>query len=64
MKRYWVFAGWDYYPLGGFNDFDSDYDCLETAKVRGEFLIKEKKFGYEKDWYQILDTNSGDIIKC
>lgn len=26
MKRFWLFAGDTYYPLGGMNDFKADFD--------------------------------------
>ena len=52
MKRFLVFSGTDYYPGGGVEDFDTDFDTLEYAKM---FQIDS---GHE--WANILDTKTGD----
>lgn len=31
MKRFLVFAGSEYYPCGGWEDFVGDYDTVEEA---------------------------------
>ncbi len=31
LKRYLVFSGPNYYPAGGWDDFDADFDTLEEA---------------------------------
>lgn len=46
MKRFLVFAGDCYYPEGGMNDFQGDFDTLEEARSF-ESKIKEK---FESDW--------------
>lgn len=51
MKRYLVFTGGVYYPLGGWDDFQGDYDTLEEAKAR----VKER---HRNDWAQIIDTTT------
>ncbi len=55
MKRYLLFSGDEYYPLGGWNDFKGSFDTLEEAKE-----AKEKLSGH--DWYQIVDTKHGITI--
>lgn len=32
IKRYWVFAYYDYYPSGGMGDFRQSFDDLDEAK--------------------------------
>jgi len=46
MKRFLVFAGDCYYPEGGMNDFQEDFDTLEEAR---DFEAKIKK-KLESDW--------------
>jgi hypothetical protein len=41
MKRFLVFAGYCYYPDGGMDDFQEDFDTLEEARSF-EAKIKEK----------------------
>ena len=59
MKRYMVFAGDTYYPLGGFKDFQSDFDILENAVI----FAKEKLGGIDFiDWIHIVDTADSSSI--
>lgn len=50
MKRYWLFAGDNYYPAGGMSDlvgmFDTLTDCIENFPKR-------------HDWWHIFDTKTG-----
>ncbi len=59
MKRYLLFQGDDYYPLGGAKDFCSSYDTLEAAKAEGEHLIGAKP---EWRWYHVVDANTMLIV--
>ena len=59
MKRFLVFAGDAYYPEGGMNDFQEDFDTLEEARSF-EAKIKEK---WESDleyfkWSAIWDSET------
>lgn len=50
--KYWLFAGDQYYPSGGMEDFiDSDNDC-EKLKTTGSFY----------HWAHILDVSARKII--
>jgi alkanesulfonate monooxygenase SsuD/methylene tetrahydromethanopterin reductase-like flavin-dependent oxidoreductase (luciferase family) len=53
-KRYWLFAGDDYYPGGGLDDFVGSFDRIIDTLAR----LSEDRF----DWYHILDTHTGDIF--
>jgi hypothetical protein len=49
MKRFWLFAGEDYYPRGGMEDFIGDFDSLDEAKA--VFVVKLREEPY-------IDTNT------
>ena len=49
MKRYFLFAGDHYYPGGGMEDFEGDFDTFGEAKAKGE------KPDY--DWWHVWDTH-------
>lgn len=55
MKRYLLFSGDDYYPCGGWDDFEGDFDTLE------ESLKLTKK--HSDDWCHVVDTVTMKIIK-
>lgn len=52
MKRYLLFAGDDYYPGGGWDDFMGSFDTIEECQAFGT----DTKRGF--DWYQIVDTTT------
>ncbi len=55
MKRYALFAGDQYYPSGGWDDFIGTYDSVEDA------LEAEAK-RTRHDWYQIVDLTTGEQV--
>lgn len=61
MKRFLLFAGHNYYPSGGWNDFRSDHETAETADEVGHDLISRcVSFGSPAyDWYEVVDTETG-----
>ena len=57
MKRYLLFAGGQYYPAGGMNDFRGSFDTFDDAK---DFILnKITSDGYEYDWGHVLDKEEG-----
>lgn len=59
LKRYWVFW-WDvYYPSGGWNDFISDHDTEEEAK-----LVLDSALNAPNRYREglVLDSQTGDIV--
>jgi hypothetical protein len=52
MKRFLVFAGDAYYPEGGMNDFQEDFDTLEEAR---SFEAKIKEEFKSMEWIKCLD---------
>lgn len=58
MRRYLLFGGADYYPLGGWNDFVGSYNTYEEA-------YEHKKLGRSQgyEWTHIVDTNIGEMVQ-
>jgi hypothetical protein len=53
--RYALFAGDQYYPSGGWEDFIGAYDSIEAARERAQ---RER---YE--WFHIVDLASAQIVE-
>jgi hypothetical protein len=54
MKRYLVFAGSNYYPVGGWEDFKCDHDTLEAATAAA--------WAAGEDWQHVVDLEEGKQI--
>ena len=52
-ERYLLFVGDFFYPAGGFSDFVGSYKSIESAE----------RYGCGSDWYQIVDSESYEIVK-
>jgi len=59
IKRFLLFAGNDYYPEGGANDFKGSYDSIEDA-VKAH---NPKEFEYDGGWANIFDLENEKIVK-
>lgn len=66
LKRFLLFAEEDYYPKGGWLDFQGSFDTLEEAIALGERGINEQEVTSESDpswnWFQIVDSQTGQIV--
>ncbi len=58
MKRYLLFAGDYYYPVGGMEDFIGDFSTIERAKNKGVELIKNNK----ADWAHVYDALNMEMV--
>ena len=61
MKRYLLFAGMDYYPSGGWDDYLGDFitisECLSHLK-------EEKNRCWDPlEWHHIVDTKTMKIVE-
>lgn len=56
MKRFLLFSGCEYYPAGGMDDFNDDFDDLEDAVNAAEAIILDKN-NYSP-WVHVYDTES------
>jgi hypothetical protein len=55
MKKFLLFGGYNYYPLGGWSDFLSSSDTIEE--------VQKKLNNFSGDWWHIVDTSTGKIVK-
>jgi len=55
-KPFALFAGFNYYPMGGWGDFQGVFDSIEEA-VRAE-SAKEGLAGLSWDWSHIIDLRT------
>lgn len=61
MKRYLLFSGQCYYPSGGIDDFNGDFDSFEEAKSEYETL-KSNKNVWCREWAHVWDSESKQKI--
>jgi hypothetical protein len=54
-KRYLLFYGRQYYPLGGWEDFITSFDEVSDALT---YLGTHSNF----DWFQVVDADTGKIV--
>ncbi len=65
-KRFWLFAGHNYYPGGGAKDFISSFDSLDEAVKYAKDNAKtiSERVSYEDYiWYNVLDIETGKIAE-
>lgn len=55
MKKYIVFGTDQYYPMGGLDDIEGDFDSLEKAR---ECVSKGSH-----DWYSIIDRDTWEEVQ-
>jgi hypothetical protein len=55
MKRFLLFAGPEYYPYGGWEDFKGDFALEEEAKLEAQRLCAIEECLY---WWHIVDTQN------
>ncbi len=60
MKRYLVFCYEQYYPGGGWCDFQGSYDTLEEAKLAGPTQIVDSTIGEVIYGERPYDENATD----
>lgn len=59
MKRFLLFDGSTYYPVGGFCDFVNDFDSEDEAKAAAHKRCEGGRIWEVPDWHQIVDTAEG-----
>ena len=57
MNNYLLFAGDNYYPSGGWEDFIGSFSTQEEAQDVGADKIED-----EFNWYHVVDLSSGNIV--
>ena len=58
MKRFLLFAGDEYEPMGGWGDFVNDFSLLEDAISQSKIELK-KIFN---DWVHVVDTQTKEVV--
>lgn len=58
MKRYLVFSHHEFYPQGGWLDFDSSHDNLEEAKKIAEAKVRNPDY----DVAYVVDSQEGKFV--
>jgi hypothetical protein len=64
-KRYLLFAGFNYYPCGGWDDFIGSFDTQEEATKAGVSRKAniERYAGGCADWFQVVDSHTGEKVE-
>jgi hypothetical protein len=55
MKRFLLFAGDEYYPAGGWEDFIESFSTVNGALAEAATL--------EADWFHIVDLTTGEMVE-
>ena len=58
MKQFLFFAGNQFYPYGGWNDFKASFDTAEQAHDEWIKSTTEKVY----DWAHVVDLKSGEEV--
>ena len=56
MKRFLIFAGDTYYPIGGWKDFRGSADTIDEA---ADMVYKIDGM---VDWFHVVDSQTGRVI--
>ncbi len=62
MKQFLLFAGDQYYPSGGWSDFQGDFDSVDAAKAHLPLVQEVQRL--RSPWWQIVDTKTFSIVAC
>jgi hypothetical protein len=57
MKQFLLFAGYNYYPTGGWYDFQGSYATLEEAREAAASWPRAKD-----NWWHIIDNQTGENV--
>lgn len=60
MERFLVFAGYRYYPRGGYDDYQDGFETLDEAKEYCGRLLRD----HGRDWAHVLDIQTGDMYRA
>lgn len=62
MKRYALFAGHEYYPVGGWHDFQGTFDTIEEAKeaARPQRIPGQPTSSW--DWWHVIDLTTCEEV--
>ena len=56
MERYALFCGMNYYPSGGWGDFEQSFGSVEESE---DYILNMSS---KPDWWQIIDLTTGKEV--
>jgi hypothetical protein len=62
MKNYLVFLGEVYYPYGGMEDFNGDFNTLDKAKQHIEDWLNSMPYSKTDYWYHVYSIEDKAIV--
>lgn len=69
MKRFLLFAGDTYYPIGGWDDHVESFDNIEEAVARASEMLAStdapktsRWWNYNHDWAHVVDLEAGAVV--
>lgn len=62
MGRYLLFAGDEYYPAGGWQDYKGRFDSVKEALKAAAGGTRNLDFQGTWDWWQIVDLATGKMV--
>lgn len=63
MKRYLLFAGFQFVPYLGWHSFRGDFDTLEEADYSDDAIIFGREDIKNPRFYQVVDSVSQQVVK-
>ena len=65
VKRFILLGGKTHYACGGFHDFISSHDSLQSAVVEANLaLVATMKSGRLIDWFHVWDCKESNVVAC
>ena len=62
MLQFVLFGGENYYPAGGWGDFQDTYATLEEAVAGGSVYLNEGYGRWYTSWYHVVDLSTRSIV--
>ena len=63
MERFLLFAGDEYYPAGGWDDFRGSFKTVEEAEKKADKPTDREWANNSYDWWHIVDSTTGKSVK-
>jgi hypothetical protein len=61
MKRYLLFVGEVYYPVGGWYEFVHHFDTLGEAREAAQRIVA--RTGEQEEWWHVVDAQTGEMFE-
>jgi len=57
LRQFLLFAGANYYPAGGWDDYIDSFDSVEDAKAH-----VDAQASMRFDWWHVIDMTTGEEV--